>query len=465
MKKKRLTKVKNLEATQIWTEEEQVKTLIDFIDVKDWTDYNVIDPCAGIGNMLKIAYNQHPEAHYIGVEIDPDVFEKLKENTMYFSRVHNSDIEDVDLNDYDKSIVLLNPPYQNGNRSVYMEWIRYTLKTLKADKSAFIVPSRWMYGIYEKRDDSFIRTLYKHIDNIKLIRGEEVFHSVNVGEVVLFSVNDRVNETNSIQTLNLNGKIIYDDGMVGKIYNKMKSKSEVFFYDVVQNYNHSKTINTLVADKKLIQFDKSNGYFKGVDRMDGGPFDYIFVEEGETYRDDKFILELDNDINLDNLFNYLKSDLVNYLFSYLAVTKNSNILHYSMIPDIDFNIDELGDYTDEYLYKYFGLEQDEIDHINKELERFRESQENKFTKTRKKRINLYDLGIRNGERLTWIKDEEMTFTVVDASKNVITGGGDIGSLSKMAQVVSGVTRPLQGTLFFKYKGIPLSTLRKEYDKK
>lgn len=322
-----------------------------------------------------------------------------------------------------------------------------------------------MYGIYEKQDDSFIRTLYKHIDNIKLIRGEEVFHSVNVGEVVLFSVNDTVNETNSIQTLNLNGKIIYDDGMVGKIYNKIKSKSEVFFYDVVQNYNHSKTINTLVADKKLIQFDKSNGYFKGVDRMDGGPFDYIFVEEGETYRDDKFILELDNDINLDNLSNYLKSDLVNYLFSYLAVTKNSNILHYSMIPDIDFNIDELGDYTDEYLYKYFGLEQDEIDHINKELERFRESQENKFTKTRKKRINLYDLGIRNGERLTWIKDEEMTFTVVDASKNVITGGGDIGSLSKMAQVVSGVTRPLQGTLFFKYKGIPLSTLRKEYDKK
>src|SRR5690554_3961070 len=122
--------------------------MIEYVDLKDWSGYTVIDPCAGIGNILDRAHQLHPEANYIGIEIDPEVFQELKERCGDYATLINDNFENVVIDNLNNIIVIMNPPYQSGNKSIYLEWVEYIINKLNPERLSIIIPSRWLYGTY-----------------------------------------------------------------------------------------------------------------------------------------------------------------------------------------------------------------------------------------------------------------------------------------------------------------------------
>ena len=68
-----------------------------------------------------------------------------------------------------------------------------------------------------------------------------------------------------------------------------------------------------------------------------------------------------------------------------------------------------------------------------------------------------ECGIPNGAELTFVDDPSITVTVVDDRH--IQYGKETTSVSALAQRLKGFNHPVQGTLWFKYKGEILNDLR------
>ena len=88
-------------------------------------------------------------------------------------------------------------------------------------------------------------------------------------------------------------------------------------------------------------------------------------------------------------------------------------------------------------------------------------QMNKRSKKKKGPFNFSKYGIQPGEELNFIDDETIKVKVVNDRK--IEYNGEITSLSELAQRLKKVNHPLQGTLYFTYKGECLTDLRERLD--
>ncbi len=73
-----------------------------------------------------------------------------------------------------------------------------------------------------------------------------------------------------------------------------------------------------------------------------------------------------------------------------------------------------------------------------------------------------DCGISVGSELTFIEDESIKVSVVDDRR--IEFNGETTSLSALAQKLKGFDHPVQGTLWFLYKGEKLTDLRDRLEK-
>ncbi len=74
------------------------------------------------------------------------------------------------------------------------------------------------------------------------------------------------------------------------------------------------------------------------------------------------------------------------------------------------------------------------------------------------------VNIKNGARLTFIKDETKIATVIDAEKGKIMFDGEPGTLSGFAQSILN-KKALQGAKYWKYKGEILTDLREKMENK
>ena len=73
-----------------------------------------------------------------------------------------------------------------------------------------------------------------------------------------------------------------------------------------------------------------------------------------------------------------------------------------------------------------------------------------------------EVGIPFGSELTFVDDESIKVTVVDDRH--IEYNGETTSVSALAQRIKGFDHPVQGTLWFKYKGKRLNDIRDEMEK-
>ena len=72
-------------------------------------------------------------------------------------------------------------------------------------------------------------------------------------------------------------------------------------------------------------------------------------------------------------------------------------------------------------------------------------------------------GIKAGEEVVFVDDESKKAVVVDDRH--IRFGNEVTSLSKLAEYLLKCKHPLQGPLYFKYKGKVLADIRKERERK
>ena len=95
----------------------------------------------------------------------------------------------------------------------------------------------------------------------------------------------------------------------------------------------------------------------------------------------------------------------------------------------------------------------------KEEQRAEEAREN----ARRGAFRFSQAGIAPGERVVFIENESIQPIVVDDRH--IEYDGQTTSLSALAQQLKGFHHPVQGTLWFTYKGVKLTDLRDKMEKK
>lgn len=94
-----------------------------------------------------------------------------------------------------------------------------------------------------------------------------------------------------------------------------------------------------------------------------------------------------------------------------------------------------------------------------EEQRAEEAREN----ARRGAFRFSQVGINPGERVVFIENESIHPIVVDDRH--IEYDGQTTSLSALAQQIKGFNHPVQGTLWFTYKGVKLTELRERMEKK
>lgn len=94
-----------------------------------------------------------------------------------------------------------------------------------------------------------------------------------------------------------------------------------------------------------------------------------------------------------------------------------------------------------------------------EEQRAEEAREN----ARRGTFRFSQVGINPGERVVFIENESIQPIVVDDRH--IEFDGQTTSLSALAQQIKGFNHPVQGTLWFTYKGVKLTELRERMEKK
>lgn len=447
---------KYLKNVQIWTKEEQVKELIEKIETKDWTNYVFIDPCCGTGNIIEGVINNRPEVKkIIGIELDGEIIQQCKERFSIYDNVEiiEGSLFDIEL-DEDKYIIIMNPPYQYKNKSVYLDFIYHVETVFDPKYSSYIIPSKWLYGRYSSKESKFVEYLInKGISNIDFISGYEAFDQVHSGECMTFNIG----HDNDNEFIDISGKKIFDDGYYGDIIKLISDKNDPKL--LVENYFHGKRYQKTADTDKLL-FKKNNSYFKDLRRYDGGPYNYEVVKEGKKYQSDMFSFNI-NGYSYKNIDIYMKSKLVNYLFSYVATSKNTSMWMFSEIPMPEFLKLEGFELDDDYIYEYYGMNDRLIEEVERTYKEFEPSLIHKLNKTKRKRLILSDLNIKNGEYLYFIKDNNIKVKVVNNKKNQVTDGVDVLSISKMAEKLMKVNRPLQGTIFFTYNDRRIDMLREE----
>lgn len=93
-----------------------------------------------------------------------------------------------------------------------------------------------------------------------------------------------------------------------------------------------------------------------------------------------------------------------------------------------------------------------------EEQRAEEAREN----ARRGAFRFSEVGIKPGERIVFVEDESIQPMVVDDRH--IKYNNQTTSLSALAQQIKGFNHPVQGTLWFTYKGVKLTDLRNQVEK-
>ena len=94
-----------------------------------------------------------------------------------------------------------------------------------------------------------------------------------------------------------------------------------------------------------------------------------------------------------------------------------------------------------------------------EEQRAEEAREN----AKRGKLHFSEIGIKPGEEVVFIEDESIRPIVVDDRH--VKYNGQITSLSALAKQIKQTPYPLQGTVWFTYKGVKLATLRDRMEKR
>lgn len=342
--------------------------------------------------------------------------------THAYEFIHSRKIEDIFSMKFD--VIIGNPPYQlndgGGTGSsaipIYQKFVQQAIK-LNPRYLSMIVPSRWFTGgrgldefRNEMLNDDRIRILHDYYDAAECFPGVEIKGGVcfflwerdNPGNcnVVSHKTNNKVVSLTR-PLLEKNNDIFIRDNESFSILDKVLTKSKSFFSDLVSandpfgfdvreensykrvkpNYTFKKTATTIEFyyngwKKEGLGYIESKLISKNIDWINkpkllipkawgsGDPqSDWLKTIQldvpavcTETYL---VVGPFDSVEICSNVESYINTRFFHYMVSLIKNTQNSMKKVYSFVPVVDFS----RKWTDDELYKYFGLNDNEINII------------------------------------------------------------------------------------------------------
>ena len=192
------------------TPKEIVKLMINLTGLKKWEGLEILEPACGFCNFLLEIFSRFPKNKFYGVEINDDVYKKIKE--IFRSVPFTLEKADFLLWDTQKKfdLVIGNPPYGiigdethypihvlkqkkeeykrrfhtwYGKYNIYGAFIEKSISLLKnGGKLVFIIPATWMI----LDEFSKLRKFLSFLGKTKVYYlGKGVFHGVSVSTCIL----------------------------------------------------------------------------------------------------------------------------------------------------------------------------------------------------------------------------------------------------------------------------------------
>ena len=311
-----------------------------------------------------------------------------------------------------KIFAIGNPPYQEEDggfgksaRPIYNHFISQLINSNYLSEFILVIPARWFNG--GKGLDSFRKEMInsKQIKRIRYFENSQrVFPTVDVMGGICFlywskdfkgnTIVDTGNNTESKKIDLSKFDIIVPEFKAYKIIEKALEKSNKFLSDIVWSRNgfglgsnyfkknkfyekgkiecflRNKVIKKI--SKKLIpkNIEKIEEYKIAFPKAYGGgvlkPHHFFILEKNQITTETYTILEsFKSKSSAKNMLKFLKTDFARFLLGLRKNTQNINRKTFSWIPLM--NPKKL--WTDEMLFKYFGINQEEKKYIKKKLYR------------------------------------------------------------------------------------------------
>lgn len=293
-------------------------------------------------------------------------------------------------------IVIGNPPYQEsiiGNKRYKPLYNLFVDKILPiTKKSVLIIPSRWMYGGFGL--DSFRNKMFNS-RNIVLINHTDdanIYFTNNVeikGGVSYYLFDNDYNDLpiyNGVKT-NLGEYDLYVEEQYRSLLKKLISdnnlsnisKSQSFYgfpgnESLFDRYKKNNDIKVYVSkakgfemwvDKSLICDSKLDGYKVFTPGASGSKNDLgrfgnkILGKPNEVASKSYMVLLVNSESEGNSLISYMNTKFCNFFLSLRKTTQNMKPDTLRWVPLVPFD----REWTDEQLYEYFKLAEEEIKHI------------------------------------------------------------------------------------------------------
>ena len=322
--------------------------------------------------------------------------------------------------DNKRIIAIGNPPYQESDRgfggsakAIYNHFVENLMDAIDIDEFIVVIPSRW-FAVGKGVDEFRNRVLESK--NIKALhyfsKSKMVFPTVDVlGGVCFFHYQQKHKgrtmfiENNSKTEIDISEfDIIPDDPNAYSIIKKIRSKHKkfisekawsrnpyglpsTFFRDNNESSKESKNVIKCYSRGRKIKFTKISNVTKNDDKIDyykvvipsayspGSktgvrrvtlPIKQFFIlDKDEITTETYTIIDIfKNRIDAERFIKYLQTDFSRYLLGLRKITQHIPKDRWAWVPYMDIS----QEWTDEMLFKYFSLSDDEINNLKRKVQ-------------------------------------------------------------------------------------------------
>ena len=313
------------------------------------------DPCCGTGSMLLYLHEEYgiPFDNLYGVDISPSNVELC--HSIGLTNVVCGDIlkdiKEIREMHFDK--IIMNPPY---DRSLHLKILRQVIN--KADEVVNLSPIRWLsdeLAEYKKASEynkfADIRNRISNLEAIKSVDAENAFGIALPFDLGIYYITPTITNYSFSKNRIVN-KMMNKEGItIGlptTLYSNRRKRHFFPIRIIGAGHNPNKEANMEIATKGIFEDGLQNG--KDWKEVKGNTVgSYLNTN----------IIESDNLTELNNIYGYLNSKLVKY---FLMITTTGSHIQYNYVPYLPTYTHS---WTDEMLYEYFGLTDDEIQEIEK----------------------------------------------------------------------------------------------------
>jgi predicted RNA methylase len=384
-------KILHGDSTEATVSFEIAETIVDSIDI-DWADpkSTILDPVCGRGMFLLAAYkrflaNGHKPKHIIknmlyGVDINSlqclIARRALRDLAGVEPNIEQADSLTKEWN-MEFSAVVGNPPYQNGeNSDFYKQFIAKSQEL--SSVVAFVVPATHFRTIKSFESISKYRYLGSVFKGVYILTSWFVWNKGHKGSTTIYGNNkDQLNETefHITPTDNLTAYRFASGIVKRKWPGHTINSGNLHRREVILDPNGVKCIWGAGRRNEDLDWVMLSATLS--DRLAGfGEHKVVFSGDTNTtsigamkYADPTYgcankahYIRVNSQAEADNLIGYLESKFVTALIPQLkGMTTKNSVGVFNKIPSVDVS----RPWTDQEIYDYFKLTQDEIDYVER----------------------------------------------------------------------------------------------------